>query len=75
MAYEKVYLTSDEITLGQFLKFADIIDSGGMTKWFLEEHAGLIFVNGEAENRRGKKLHAGDRIEIKGVGNYELLKG
>ncbi len=72
---ENVYLTSDEITLGQFLKFADIIDSGGMTKWFLEEHAGKIFVNGEPENRRGKKLHAGDRIEIKGIGNYQLLKG
>lgn len=75
MAQENVYLTSDEITLGQFLKFASIIDSGGMTKWFLEEHAGLIFVNGEMENRRGKKLHPGDRVEIKGIGSYQLLKG
>lgn len=69
---QEIYLSKDEITLGQFLKFADIIDSGGMTKWFLEEHD--IKVNGEPENRRGKKLHPGDVVEIEGIGSYQLLQ-
>ncbi|MGB8955012.1 MAG: S4 domain-containing protein YaaA [Tumebacillaceae bacterium] len=72
MAFENVYLTSDEITLGQFLKFADIIDSGGMTKWFLEEHD--ILVNRQPDKRRGRKLHPGDTVEIAGVGAYKLLR-
>lgn len=69
---QEVYLSKEEITLGQFLKFADIIDSGGMTKWFLEEHE--IKVNGEPENRRGKKLHPGDVVEITEIGTYKLLQ-
>jgi len=72
VAVEDIVLESEEITLGQFLKFASIIDSGGMTKWFLSEHD--IKVNGEPENRRGKKLHAGDRIDIKDIGSYRLVR-
>ena len=72
MAKQMVALSSDEITLGQFLKYADIIDSGGMTKWFLENHD--ILVNWEPEKRRGKKLHPGDTVEIKGVGVYKLVR-
>lgn len=72
MAAQEIYLSKDEITLGQFLKFADIIDSGGHTKWFLEEHD--ITVNGEVENRRGRKLHPGDLVVIAGVGTYRLEK-
>jgi ribosome-associated protein len=68
MAITKIRLTHEMITLGQFLKFADIIDSGGQTKWFLEEHE--IKVNGEPENRRGKKLYPGDKVEIMGIGTY-----
>lgn len=72
MEYEEITLTHEYITLGQFLKFADIIDSGGMTKWFLEEHE--IKVNGEPENRRGKKLYPGDIVEITGIGAYRVQK-
>jgi len=72
MAAQDLYLTGEMITLGQFLKFADLIDSGGMTKWFLEEHD--IEVNGEPENRRGKKLYPGDTVSIAGFGSYRLLK-
>lgn len=61
---KEVEITSEEITLGQFLKFADIIGSGGEVKYFLSENE--IMVNGEPENRRGRKLRAGDMIEVKG---------
>ncbi|HEU4962435.1 MAG TPA: S4 domain-containing protein YaaA [Bacilli bacterium] len=72
MATQDVYISSEEITLGQFLKHADIIDSGGMTKWFLAEHE--IKVNGEFDNRRGRKLRPGDRVEITDIGAYRLHK-
>ncbi|MCC5889755.1 MAG: S4 domain-containing protein YaaA [Alkalibacterium sp.] len=58
------------ITLGQFLKHATIISSGGMAKPFLMEYA--ISVNGEAENRRGRKLYPGDTIEIEEFGTYTI---
>lgn len=60
----EIRLISDEITLGQLLKYAEILSSGGEVKSFLVEH--LILVNGEQENRRGRKLHAGDVVEIEG---------
>lgn len=64
----EIKLTADEITLGQLLKYADILGSGGEMKFFLAEHT--ILVNGERENRRGRKLHAGDIVELEG---YERL--
>lgn len=65
---KKVLITTEYITLGQFLKLAEIIDSGGMAKWFLSEHE--IFVNGEEDNRRGRKLRSGDQIDIPGFGTF-----
>ncbi|MFZ3590519.1 S4 domain-containing protein YaaA [Bacillus sp. DJP31] len=69
----KVAIQTEYITLGQFLKLANLIDSGGMAKWFLEEHA--ITVNGEQENRRGKKLRNGDSILIEGKGSFTVTSG
>lgn len=67
---KKVKINSEYITLGQFLKLAEIIDSGGMAKWFLNEHE--IFVNGEEDNRRGRKLRGGDQIAIPGFGTFVI---
>ena len=50
----------DHITLGQLLKAAGIVDSGADVKRYLEMAA--ITVNGEPENRRGRKLRSGDVI-------------
>ena len=33
----EVFITSEFITLGQFLKFENLIESGGSVKFFLEE--------------------------------------
>ena len=65
---EKVKLNTEFITLGQFLKLADVIQTGGMAKWFLSEHD--IFINGEQDQRRGRKLRAGDKILFGGFGVY-----
>lgn len=58
------------ITLGQFLKLASIISSGGMAKPFLEQME--VFVNEEPENRRGKKLYDGDQIRIPNIGEFQI---
>ena len=65
---EKIKLDTEFITLGQFLKLAEVIQSGGMAKWFLSEND--IFINGEQDQRRGRKLRAGDKIQIPGFGEF-----
>lgn len=65
-------LTADYITLGQFLKEVDMISSGGMAKWYLQEHA--VYVDGELENRRGRKLYAEMMIEIPDLGTFFMAK-
>jgi ribosome-associated protein len=52
------------IRLGQFLKFAGAVESGGEAKVVLE--AGEVRVNGEIEPRRGAQLHAGDEVTLGG---------
>ncbi|MED3654249.1 S4 domain-containing protein YaaA [Heyndrickxia sporothermodurans] len=69
---KNVSIETEIITLGQFLKLADVIQSGGMAKWFLSEHD--VFVNGEQDQRRGRKLSVGDRIEIPSVGNFVISR-
>ncbi|KYC86259.1 S4 domain-containing protein YaaA [Heyndrickxia sporothermodurans] len=69
---KNVSIETEFITLGQFLKLADVIQSGGMAKWFLSEHD--VFVNGEQDQRRGRKLSVGDRIEIPSVGNFVISR-
>ncbi|WP_304412503.1 RNA-binding S4 domain-containing protein [Candidatus Solirubrobacter pratensis] len=48
------------IRLGQLLKLADLVGSGGEAKALLE--TGTVLVNGEPETRRGRQLHAGDVV-------------
>ena len=52
------------ITLGQFLKMQSIIQSGGEAKLYLANNP--VLVNGEPENRRGRKLRSGDVVIING---------
>ncbi|MGM9924417.1 MAG: S4 domain-containing protein YaaA [Bacillus sp. (in: firmicutes)] len=66
-----ISISTEFITLGQFLKVADIIDSGGMAKWFLAEHE--VYVNDELDTRRGRKLRVGDRIQIPQVGEFLIM--
>lgn len=70
--FKEVKITSEYITLGQFLKFADIIANGGEAKEFILEHD--IFVNGTACKMRGKKLYASDRIVIDDSLFFEIGK-
>ncbi len=50
------------ITLQALLQVGDIISTGGMAKVFLNEN--VVLVNGEEENRRGRKLYPGDEVKV-----------
>lgn len=50
------------VTLSQFLKEESIISSGGQAKWYLQDNP--VLFNGAKENRRGKKIRPGDKIEV-----------
>ena len=58
----EIKITSEFITLGQFIKFVDIIHSGGEAKSYLK--TAHVLINGESDNRRGRKLRVNDVIEI-----------
>ena len=49
-------------TLGQALKVASLVGSGGEAKILIQ--AGEVLVNGEVETRRGRKLEEGDVVEV-----------
>ena len=57
-----VEITNPHITLGQMLKFQNIVDSGSEAKFLIQE--GKVLVNAEIELRRGRKLFPGDTVTI-----------
>lgn len=59
---ENIAITTEYITLGQLLKIANVISSGGEAKWFLAENP--VLVDGELEARRGRKLYKGMTIKV-----------
>lgn len=61
---EEITITTEYITLGQFLKFAGVVDRGSDAKSFLLEAD--IRVDGEKENRRGRKLRGGETVDVNG---------
>jgi len=54
--------TAETIKLDQFLKLAQVVQSGGQAKQVIK--AGLVMVNGEIELRRGRKLSPGDVVVV-----------
>ncbi|MEV6303574.1 RNA-binding S4 domain-containing protein [Actinoplanes sp. NPDC051861] len=59
-----VPIDGDMIRLGQFLKLADLIETGGEGKILIT--SGDVSVNGEVDTRRGRQLHPGDVVEVLG---------
>lgn len=72
MTEKIIELRQDEqyITLGILLKIGKIISTGGEAKIYLSENK--ILVNGEEENRRGRKLYHDDKILV--ANNVFLIK-
>ncbi|SNQ49011.1 conserved hypothetical protein [Frankia canadensis] len=57
-------IQGDAIRLGQFLKLADVVEAGSDVKGLLT--GGMVRVNGDVENRRGRQLVPGDEVQVPG---------
>lgn len=60
----EIKIKTEYITLGQFLKYVNAVDSGAMAKLVILD--GQVIVNDEVEVRRGKKLRNGDIVSFDG---------
>ena len=59
---ENIKIKTKQIQLDQFLKWANIVSTGGEAKSLIQ--AGKVKVNNEIEYRRSHKLSEGDIIEL-----------
>jgi ribosome-associated protein len=59
-----VPIRDETIRLGQFLKLANLIDSGADAKEAIAD--GQVLVNDEVETRRGRQLRSGDVVTFGG---------
>ncbi|MEW9097184.1 MAG: RNA-binding S4 domain-containing protein [Clostridiaceae bacterium] len=59
---KEVEITTEIIKLDSFLKWSGIVVNGSDAKILIGE--GMVKVNGEIENRRGRKITKGDKVEI-----------
>ncbi|GIG62259.1 RNA-binding protein [Longispora fulva] len=57
-----VEIRDDMVRLGQFLKLAGVLDTGGEIKSLIA--SGDVDVNDEVETRRGRQLHRGDVVAL-----------
>ncbi len=60
-----VAIRDESIRLGQFLKLANLVETGGLAKEVIAE--GQVQVNGDVDTRRGRQLRAGDVVTVAGV--------
>ncbi|GAB3597483.1 RNA-binding S4 domain-containing protein [Microbacterium tumbae] len=61
---DDVPIDGESIRLGQFLKYAGLLDSGGDAKEVIID--GFVSVNGVEERRRGRQLRSGDVVTFEG---------
>ena len=61
---EPVTISTPRITLGAFLKWAGIAETGGAAKTLAQR--GGVAVNGMVERRRGRELRVGDVVAVGG---------
>lgn len=62
---EEVFIRDEMIRLGQFLKLANLVENGVHAREVIQD--GLVQVNGQIEEARGKQLHTGDTVTLNGV--------
>ena len=61
---KNVTITTEFIKLQDLLKFANLVETGGMAKECVQ--CGEVTVNGEVCTMRGKKIRPGDVVEFDG---------
>ncbi len=62
MDNQNISISTLPIRLGQFLKFANVVQDGLEAKILIFNNT--VRVNGQVESRRGRKLFEGDRVQI-----------
>lgn len=60
----EVKIKDEFIKLGQLLKLAGVVEDGVEAKYVIQD--GLVLVNGEREERRGKKIYENDVVSFRG---------
>ncbi len=68
----EVSIRTEYIKLDTFMKLANCISTGGSAKMLIAE--GMVKVNGENEERRGRKLYPGDTVEVEGEGSFKVTR-
>lgn len=61
----KFRLQTEHITLAQLLKACNVVQSGGEAKEYLNSVE--VLVNGEPDQRRGRKIRQKDVVETNGI--------
>jgi ribosome-associated protein len=61
---EEIPIRDAMIRLGQLLKLANLVEDGVEATELIKN--GLVKVNGEIDDRRGRQLHDGDTVTVKG---------
>lgn len=69
---KQVKIKTDYIQLDQFLKWANIAETGGQAKMLIKQ--GYVTVNGERELRRSRKLKQGDVVMVKEIGQFKVIR-
>ena len=59
-----VVIRDESIKLGQFIKLANLVETGGQAKDVIAD--GQVTVNGVVDSRRGKTLRSGDVVGFQG---------
>ena len=72
MEPRSIPIRGDVILLQSLLKLTGAIVNGGEVKTFLHEES--VFVNGEREERRGRKLHDGDVVTLPDGERIQIAK-
>lgn len=60
----EIKINSEFIKLDAFMKWAAIVSTGAEAKMYILD--GDVLVNGEVEERRGRKLYRGDVVKFNG---------
>lgn len=68
---KEVRIETSSIRLDQFLKWEGIAATGGEAKIMIQN--GMVMVNGQVEERRGKSVVPGDEIEVEGKGSFVII--
>ncbi|MFW0108275.1 RNA-binding S4 domain-containing protein [Rothia sp. P7181] len=62
---ERIFIRDESIRLGQFLKLAALVENGVHARELIQD--GLVKVNGDIEEARGKQLRHGDTVTLNGI--------